>query len=121
MRRGRSTGSQTRAEAAWVDAVKASGCICCGLRGYVWDEDGPLVEAHHLLSGGIRRGHMDTVGLCIYHHRGRKCVDGWSMDEHRRMLGPSLMDGSVPFAEAFGTDDELLALQREKLRGVLAA
>lgn len=109
MKRGRSTGNPTLAEAAWLRAVKESGCVCCAARGYYREPDGPVAEAHHLLSGGIRRGHKHTVGLCVWHHRGRLIVAGWTHATHRRLLGPSLAEGSVPFHEAFGDDDALMA------------
>lgn len=35
----------------------------------------------------------------------------------RSLYGPSLMDGSKRFREAYGTDDELLALQERMIRG----
>lgn len=109
MKRGRSTGNPTLAEAAWLRMVKEAGCVCCAARGYDREPGGPLAEAHHLLSGGIRRGHMHTVGLCAWHHRGRLIVSGWTHASHRRLLGPSLAEGSVPFHEAFGVDDALMA------------
>lgn len=115
MKRGRSTGKPTAAEDAWIKAVKRRGCICCISRGYEHDPDGPEVEAHHLLSGGIRRGHLHTVGLCIWHHRGRLLVSGWSFAAHRTGLGPALSEGSVPFHEAFGSDVELMGQQRALL------
>lgn len=114
MKRGRSTGAMTKTEAAWVDAVKRHGCVCCAARGYRVDPrrgEPPAVEAHHLLSGGIRRGHMHTVGLCLWHHRGRLIVEGWSHAMHRNQLGPALSEGSVPFAAAFGDDDTLMEKQ----------
>ena len=109
MKRGRSTGNPTLAEAAWLRMVKEAGCVCCAARGYDREPGGPLAEAHHLLSGGIRRGHLHTVGLCAWHHRGRLIVTGWTHATHRRLLGPSLAEGSVPFHEAFGDDNALMA------------
>lgn len=108
MRRGRSTGNPTKSEAAWLRTVKEAGCVCCAARGYYREEDGPLAEAHHLLVGGIRRGHGHTVGLCAWHHRGALIVSGWTHATHRRLLGPSLAEGSGPFHEAFGDDDALM-------------
>jgi len=70
-----------------------------------------MVEAHHLLSGGIRRGHMHTVGLCAWHHRGRLIVEGWTHEQHRLHLGPSLAEGSVPFRKWYGDDDRLMKMQ----------
>jgi len=111
MKRGRSTGNPNAAERAWIDTVKRLGCLCCIARGYPHDQDGPAVEAHHLLSGGIRRGHLHTLGLCAWHHRGRLIVNGWSHTQHRTQLGPSLAEGSVPFHAAFGDDESLMAAQ----------
>jgi hypothetical protein len=109
MKRGRSTGNPTRAEAVWLRTVKHAGCVCCAAHGYYREEGGPLAEAHHLLLGGIRRGHHHTVGLCPWHHRGALIVTGWTHASHRRLLGPSLAEGSVPFHEAFGDDGALMA------------
>ena len=86
-----------------------AGCVCCAARGYYREEGGPLAEAHHLLLGGIRRGHLHIVGLCAWHHRSALIVTGWTHATHRRLLGPSLAEGSVPFHEAFGDDDALMA------------
>lgn len=111
MRRGRSTGNPTKAESEWLLLVKTTGCICCESEGFRHDTDGPMVEAHHLLSGGIRRGHMHTVGLCPWHHRSRLVVEGWTHAQHRARLGPSLAEGSVPFRKWYGDDDRLMAMQ----------
>lgn len=115
MRNSRSTGKPTAAEEAWIIAVKRRGCQCCIAKGWEHDPDGPMVEAHHLLSGGIRRGHMHTVGLCAWHHRGQRMFGYWTAAEHRDQLGPALSDGSVPFHAEFGDDDELMRRQRELL------
>lgn len=121
MRRGRSTTTMTKTERAWVDAVKRAGCLCCIERGYPHNPDGPMVEAHHLLSGGIRRGHLFTIGACAWHHRGALIVQGWNHAMHRNLLGPALSEGSVPFREAFGDDDTLMEKQMALLNGRQAA
>ena len=95
--------------------VKRLGCLCCLRLGLAHDEDGPMVEAHHLLSGGIRRGHSFTVGLCAWHHRGRLTVAGWTLGMHREFLGPSLAEGSVPFHDRWGSDEDLLEQQEALL------
>ncbi|MFC4729488.1 Ref family recombination enhancement nuclease [Coralloluteibacterium thermophilus] len=105
----------TAAERAHVGRVKAAGCICCQMRGFPHDRDGHVVEAHHLLRGGRRIGHMDTIGLCLWHHRGRLVMEGLSHASHRDILGPSLAEGSVPFHAEFGSDEDLLAYQRRLL------
>lgn len=112
MKRGRSTHAMTKDEARWVGAVKRCGCLLCRRKGYLQEEDGPLAEAHHLLSGGIRRGHLFTIGLCAWHHRGQLIVAGWNHQTHRQRLGPALSEGTVPFEREWGTDDDLLDEQR---------
>lgn len=117
MKRGRSTKGMTKEEAAWVTAIKLHGCLLCERRGFPRDPDGPLAEAHHLLEGGIRRGHLDTVPLCPWHHRGTLIVAGWTFQTHRRILGPALSEGSVPFHREWGSDDALLRLTRRIIAG----
>ena len=105
-----STSSPTKAEAARMDAIKAGVCIACDQRGIV----SRFPDVHHLLSGNRRRGHTATIGLCPWHHRGYVSQPGW----HARMradFGPSLAEGSKPFHAAFGSDDELLALQDQMI------
>lgn len=114
MKRGRSTTTMTKEEKAWVDRVKRTGCVCCWLLGHHHDEDGPMVEAHHLLSGGIRIGHLATIGLCSWHHRGQLIMFG-NHRIHREQLGPALSEGSGPFHDRFGEDDVLMGHQRVML------
>jgi hypothetical protein len=95
-----------------IVACKEGPCVAClvlldaGRISYVNDGG----DYHHLLSGGIRKGHRWGVCLCPYHHRR---VPDWGMTvpEMREVFGPSLLDGSKPFHAAFGSDDELLARQ----------
>lgn len=104
-----STGKPTKAEAARMDAIKELGrCVAC--RNHAWQ----YVEVHHLLSGGRRRGHMYTVGLCPWHHRG-VLNEGESQKVIADSIGPSLAHGSKPFRAWFGTDDQLLDDMNEAL------
>lgn len=114
MKRGRSTGKPTKEEADWIVAVKEGPCLACWKRDRQWMVG---CDAHHLLSGGIRIGHMATIGLCVWHHRGMPEMNGYPSELCRRVLGPSLMDGSKLFREAYGSDEELLELQRRIVRG----
>lgn len=75
---------------------------------------GPGCDYHHLLSGGIRRGHMHGVGLCPWHHRAVP-MSGLIAPEMRALYGPSLAEGSKTFHEAFGSDAELVELQESIL------
>lgn len=110
MKRGRSTTTPTSEESAWLVAVKEGPCLAC----LMWSgSDVGGCDAHHLLSGGIRIGHLATIGLCAWHHR---AVPGdRSVAWMRKHWGPSLMDGSKLFRAAYGTDAELLALQKQVL------
>lgn len=121
LRKNRRPGNRamTRRQSARILAVKRGGCLCCIAKGYPHDPDGPMVEAHHLLEGGLRIGHEDTIGLCLWHHKGQIYVEGWDIDQHREWLGPSLAEGSVTFNAEWGSDDFLLEWQQERL-GVLA-
>lgn len=105
----------TKAEAAWIVACKEGPCMACR----VWAKSAPIdfhpvigCDFHHFKSGNRRRGHMFGIGLCAWHHR---AVPDWGCiaPEMRAHYGPSLMDGSRRFHETYGSDDELLQLQRE--------
>lgn len=61
-------------------------------------------EVHHLLSGGIRRGHSYTVPLCPWHHRGV----GGPVDAQLAIRGPSLALTPDNFRLHFGSDADLL-------------
>ena len=52
---------------------------------------------------------MYGVGLCAWHHRG--VPENFSHAEAREILGPSLAEGSRPFHDEFGSDEELLEIQ----------
>lgn len=122
MRSRRSTTTPTKEESAWIVAVKEGPCLACKIhyeRGSCPNGWSPLYgcDFHHLKSGNIRRGHLFGIGLCAWHHRGMPDFD-FTASEMRRMAGPSLMDGGKCFAAAYGTDDELLALQKRIVEGL---
>lgn len=111
MKRGRSTGAPTKEEAARIVAVKEGPCIACFIHCHEY-LDG--CDAHHILSGGRRIGHMATIGLCAWHHRGVP-YEGCTASVMREELGPSLMDGSLRFRQAYGTNEALVNMQNEYL------
>lgn len=118
LRQGRSTGKPTKAEAKRFDALGQVGCICCYLnrkRGMPTAYFG--IDVHHLLSGGRRRGHAETLACCPWHHRGVKPYESMTDEQATRHFGPSLAHGSKPFHAGYGTDDELLALQEQLING----
>lgn len=112
MKRGLSTGKPTAKEEERIVACKSGRCIACiqwqDITGNYCDNDG--CDYHHLLSGGRRRGHRYGIGLCGWHHRGVP-IHNYRATEMRAYFGPSLMDGSKAFRQAFGDDDFLLAWQ----------
>lgn len=105
--------SRTIAEQARIDAIKAGPCLACQIRGALSAGMG-IVEAHHLLSGGRRIGHMATIGLCFWHHRAEPFW-GCTSQECRDEYGPALAEGSKPFHQEFGSDADLLQMQNELL------
>lgn len=120
MRKGRSTGKPTQAEAARIVAAKEGPCIPC----LSWSRLGNMPEEDveiggdydHKKSGNVRRGHLAGFCSCGWHHR-RIVPYGWTHAEMTKHYGPSLMDGSKLFASVYGSDDELIALQTEILGG----
>lgn len=109
MKRGRSTGKPTKAEADRIVQSKEGPCIACMVRavsGLMSPEDVVVgCDYNHAKSGNIRRGHIDGYALCIYHHRRHPIHGG------REKYGPSLMDGSRLFHDTYGSDDELIEMQ----------
>lgn len=83
----------------WMDAM-----FVCG-----------RTEIHHLLSGGRRIGHQATVPMGAYHHR-KVPLGGSSIEDMRKVFGPSIADGSKAFHERFPSDAELLELTNQKLQ-----
>lgn len=88
----------TTFERARWDDFRHVGCVCCWMLGY---PETPY-DVHHLLSGGIRRGHIATIPVCPAHHRGV----GFSPSIHFA----SIARNPRTFRETFGGDDELLTL-----------
>lgn len=101
----------TKVEADRIAAIKEGPCIACWLN----DTITLGCDAHHLLSGGIRRGHRFTIALCQWHHRGMPMHD-LSHRDMRASFGPALSEGSKPFRHEFGTDELLLRVQDELLK-----
>ncbi len=114
MKLGRSTGNSKKAEAARIVAAKEGPCMAClvrAMRGEMdWDQIIHGCDYHHTKSGNVRRGHMFGFGLCVWHHRGVR-PGHFARFEMLEKYGPSLMDGSRLFREAFGPDDDLITLQ----------
>lgn len=87
------------------------GCIACQIRGIepLW-----APEIHHLIDGGKRRGHSESIVLCSYHHRG-VLPTGISPKDSNQMFGPSLSENGKLFHKIFGDDDAMLLFQNKLL------
>jgi hypothetical protein len=91
--------------------IRDIGCLACRKRGWF-----NLPDVHHLNLGGhagqLRLGDESTVGLCIWHHRGKPLAP-LNESQCRRILGPSLQAEPIAFRETFGCDQQLLAWQND--------
>lgn len=97
----------TVAEAARMARLKEMPCVACEQEKFICRITN-MIEVHHLLSGNKRRGHLFTIPLCLWHHRGESLDLPWTASKMRESFGPSLARASKQFHATFGTDDELL-------------
>ncbi len=99
----------TPAEKKRMGLIKVLGCVACVLKN--WPDC--QCEVHHVVEGQVRLGHIHTMGLCLWHHRGH-IADGYEQYDKQQMsgmLGPSLAHGSRYFAEVFGSQATLVRVQ----------
>jgi hypothetical protein len=91
----------TREEREWMDAIVELGCVAC------WLERQPSrpTAVHHLLEGGVRRGHMSTIALCDPGHH-----------QNGQPLGlVSRHPWKARFEARYGEEEALLALTRQRV------
>jgi hypothetical protein len=86
----------TKAQWDRMRRIKEMGCIISG--------EAPC-QCHHLLSGGVRRGHDFTIGLSRHLHETRN-DDG---------TDPSYHGAKKRFNRMYGSDEELIAKQNKML------
>lgn len=110
----RSIKPPTKAEKKRMARIVELGCVACRLDGD-WPEACGLPEIHHLLDGGVRRGHSFTVGLGSWHHRGIVVPAFGQIEAMTRSFGPSLYHDARDFHARYGSDEELLAYQNKLL------
>ena len=88
--------------------IRGLGCVACVLKNY----PDAVCEVHHVVEGRVRLGHSQSMGLCLWHHRGEIDPDsGYSRQQMSVMIGPSLAHGSYDFADNFGSQATLVAVQ----------
>lgn len=102
----------TKAEKERLQKLHELPCVCCHMRGI--GQPFPT-EAHHLINGGRRRGHMESIPACRWHHRSW-CLPNTDIAEMTEKYGPSLALGSTSFHAVFGSDNELLERTNEMLQ-----
>lgn len=97
----------TVAESAWMNAITAIGCIACLIDG----NEGTPGAVHHILRGGQRIGHMHTICLCDPGHH-----------QNGQQFGKvSRHPWKARFEAQYGTEDHLLDLTQQLVRGRAAA
>lgn len=115
-----STGKPTKAEQARLDRIHAMPCIACEKERCRQ----PLrTEAHHLVDKGTRilsGGHMATLPLCGWHHRGEKEYPLTQKEMHL-IYGPSFALHKREFIATYGAERELLAEIDDRMKQEEAA
>jgi len=109
-----STRKPTKAEQAHLDRIHASPCLPCSIE----QIQQPLrTEAHHLVDKGYRvhsGGHMATVPMCGWHHRGEQLYPHTSKEMHF-LYGPSMARSPGEFKARYGSQRKLLKLTNRRL------
>lgn len=108
----RSIPAPTKDEKRRMAAIIEIGCCACRQH---HPESLYPVEVHHLLDGGVRRGHAFTVALCAWHHRGVSPRD-FNQKQATGFFGPSLCLDGKAFKAEYGDDKSLLAFQEHLLK-----
>lgn len=93
----------TAAEREWMDSVAQLGCIACKSIGIAT----PQVSLHHIAGRTKEGAHFKTIPLCYLHHQGG--------DSRGSFV--SVHPWKNRFEQTFGTQEELLELCRELIRG----
>jgi hypothetical protein len=87
-----------------MDKLSEMGCIVCRLSFGAFMPN----EIQHLTSGGRRKGHMFTIPLCEWHHRG-VTKNGLTPEYMTSIYGPSFANSRKDFEKTFGSEEYLLA------------
>ncbi len=102
-----STSKPNAEEKTRLDILSKLPCMCCVVLG---KGQPSRTEIHHLVDKGTRElsgGHMATIPLCSWHHRGSPSR-GRGAQEMYRLYGPSLDRQKKEFVERFGNERALL-------------
>lgn len=102
-----STTKPTKAEQAHLDRVHALPCCACVIERILQPS---RTEANHLVDKGYRihsGGHMATIPLCGWHHRGELLYPHTSKEMHF-LYGPSMARHKREFIARYGSERKLL-------------
>lgn len=91
----------TRLEKRWMEAITQIGCIVCLL---FEKAPGTPGAVHHLLSGGLRIGHLSTICLCDPGHHQNAPAGSEKISRHPY---------KARFEARYGSEESLLAKTRE--------
>jgi hypothetical protein len=97
----------TLSEKKRMALIKGLGCVACVIKN--WPD--VQCEVHHVVEGRVRLGHSQTMGLCLWHHRGELANGDYTRQQMNGMIGPSLAHGSRYFAEVYGSQATLVSVQ----------
>jgi hypothetical protein len=94
---GNEMNRPTAAQKRYFGRIFDAGCVACNI-----DCVFSFPEIHHIRKYG-KRDHSRVIGLCPAHHR------------HGVNGVPSVHGNPMKFREFYGTDEELIARQKEML------
>jgi hypothetical protein len=125
-----STGKATKAEQDRLDAIHNMPCLACVKEvAFAKNRDELRLgqpgktEAHHLVDMGTREhsgGHMATIPLCSWHHRG-ELIYPLSSKQMRFLHGPSFARNKKDFIAQYGNERDLLEQTDAELGSAVAA
>lgn len=109
-----STSTPTKAEEARFQLLEKLGCVVTWVYFRIYSP----ADMDHLKSGNRRIGHMDTIPLTPWYHRGvtpycRFKRRPLTQKEARKLFGPSRALEPRAFHERFGPNAELLDMTNQ--------
>ena len=96
----------TAEEKRWMADVVAYGCIVCEI---FYGEHTPA-EVHHIDGSRKPGAHLNTIGLCVRHHR----LSDTIREADRRWVSRH-GDGRKAFVRAYMSEQELLTETRKRI------
>lgn len=101
-----STNAPTQSEAQRFAEFQWIGCVVSFI--YLKTPEFSF-DIHHICRDGKRLGHLHTIPLSLWFHRG-ELPDHMSLKEAESRLGPSMARDKEAFVGRFGTEFELLEM-----------